>query len=70
MKPEFARGLAVRLNDIMKDWDTYGYADTLDEYEDSEELLLEDLTVQILNYPETVIDNMLQVMNDMLDYIC
>ena len=69
MKPEKARELAIRLNDVMQDWDTYGYADVLADYDNNEELLLEDLAGQIASAPEIVMDNMLQVMNGMICWI-
>ena len=69
MKPEIARGLAIRLNDILKDWDVYGYADILDAYDNSEELFLESLAKLIVESPESVMDDMLNTMNDMLDCI-
>lgn len=71
MKDVDARKLAIRLNDVMQDWDTYNYADVLaDQYDNNEELLLEDLVQQIMNTPETVMNNMLDVMNSMMDCIC
>jgi len=70
MKDANARKLAIRLNDIMQDWDIYNYADVLDQYDNNEELLLEDLAQQITNTPEVVMNNMLDVMNSMLDCIC
>ena len=40
------------------------------KYDNNEELLLEDLEGRIASSPESVMDEMLQIMNNMLDCIC
>lgn len=70
VKAEEARKLAIRLAEVMQDWDAYEYANTLADYDNNEELLLEDLEGRIASSPESVMDEMLQVMNNMLDCIC
>lgn len=67
MKPEIARKLAIRMSEIMERYDQYAYADTLMDYDDSEELMLEDLVGQIESRPDIVFDGMLRTMEQMLD---
>ena len=67
MKPEIARSLAIRMSQIMERYDHYAYADTLMDYDDSEELMLEDLVGQIESRPDIVFDGMLRTMEQMLD---
>ena len=67
MKPEIARKLAIRMSQIMERYDKYAYADTLLDYDNSEELMLEDLVGQIESRPEIVFEGMLNTMEQMLD---
>jgi len=69
MKPEMARKLAIRMSQILERYDYYGYKDLLYDYDDSEELMLEDLVGQILSRPEIVFDGMLNTMEQMLSDI-
>ena len=67
MKQEMARKLAIHIAQIMERYDHWGYADALGDYEDSEELFLEDLVGQILTNPEKVIGDLLDTMDAMLE---
>ena len=69
MKPEMARKLAVRMSQVMERYDHWGYQDLLGDYEDSEELMLEELMMQMSNTPEIVFSGMLDTMEQMLDDI-
>ena len=67
MKPEIARGLAIRISQIAERWDHWGYADTLADYDNNEELLLEQSVKDLTEEPEVVISYLLETMECMLD---
>ena len=67
MKPEIARSLALRLSQTMERWDPYGYADTVADYDNNEELLLEQTVKELTEMPEVVINYLLETMECMLD---
>jgi len=67
MKPEMARKLAIHIAQVMENYDHWSYYDALGDYDDSEELFLEDLVGQILTNPEKVIGDLLDTMDAMLE---
>ena len=67
MKPEIARGLACRISSVMERWDPYGYADTVADFDNNEELLLEQNMRELSEVPEVVINYLLETMECMLD---
>jgi len=67
MKPEIARGLACRISALMERWDPYGYADAVADYDNNEELLLEQNMKELSETPEIVISYLLETMECMLD---
>ena len=67
MKPEIARSLAVRISMIMERWDHWGYADTLADFDNNEELLLESTVKDISENPAMVMSYLLETMECMLD---
>lgn len=67
MKPEIARQLAIRESEITARYNFFGWSDILSDYGDNEELMLEALTKQTLEYPEIVISGLLDAMEVMLD---
>ena len=67
MKPKIARSLAIHIAQVMERYDHWGYYDALGDYDDSEELFLEDLVGQILTNPEKVIGDLLDTMDAMME---
>lgn len=67
MKSEIARGLACRISMLMDRWDPYGYADTLADYDNNEELLLEHTARELSESPEVVVSYLLETMECMLN---
>ena len=67
MKPEIARALAIRISSLYERWDPYGYADTVADYDNNEEYLLEDSVGELMTHPEIVINYLLETMECMLD---
>lgn len=67
MKVETARKLAIRQAQTMERYDHWAYADLLADFDNNEELLLEYLAGQTLNYPDMIISGMLDTMEQMLE---
>ena len=67
MKAETARKLAIRQSQIMERYDYWSYADLLADFDNNEELMLEYIVRQTLEYPEMIISGMLDTMECMLD---
>lgn len=57
-----ARALALRITMFYADFDPFGYSDTLKDFDDNEELLLENSAKEIKEHPEVVIDHLLETM--------
>ena len=70
MDIKVAKGLAVRIADLLKRYDDYGYKDMLGDYNDSEDIMLEDLVGQLCSKPERVMHEVLNVLEAVIeDYI-
>lgn len=67
MTEKQASSLSIRISQIMDRWDPWSYADTLADFDDNEELLLEYEVKQLLENPAMVIDALLETMECMLE---
>lgn len=54
-----ARRIALQVNEFYKNSDPYNYADALEEFDNNEELLLEDTLNTLMNNPGLIITELL-----------
>ena len=62
-----ANSLSIRISQIMDRWDPWGYADTLADFDNNEELVLEYQAKALQEHPAMVIDSLLETMECMLE---
>lgn len=67
MKDVEARRLSIRIAQVAERWDHWSFMDTLADFDNNEELLLEYQAKEISENPVMVFDWLLEVMECMLD---
>lgn len=64
MSDQDARRLALQINEVYQDRDPYEYANILADFDNNEELLLEDIFNTLKTSPEVIIKGLLTAIED------
>lgn len=64
MSDEQARALAIRINMFYANHDPWSFADTLADFDNNEELLLEQTFKDLQENPDVIIDHLLEILEN------